>query len=368
MHVCVWSVPDGQTVYNDLIITVRFLVPHVCTDNNTRGQTTYATECAALVQHSENVPRAHTQTITLRSCAQKKMRPTDVHNMKNANKLEYNLKRMSNESIPPGTAERSRDANSTTCLASAQWNIQELSESYPPVWSNSNKKILAKIATPDDTTHSGTVKVSRWKSPTDLPTVVQKAHVVQEAGFYAYHPTKKYEDDALGVLHWHLNFADPVLFGYFGGPLFAQDELQVAEHPILASVARAVIATHTPTGYQISIAELWTRKGAQHHFSLKEPHADATSKRVAYTGTTLLQWTSKQSRARRPGWTLPPYPILSPLPPLNLLMVRTGKRKYKAHSSLLILAFVPWCLAVVGEKRSSIQDTEAVAHLVATKG
>lgn len=33
-----------------------------------------------------------------------------------------------------------------------------------------------------------------------------------------------------------MNFADPKLFGYYGGPMFAQDEIQVFEHPILGSL------------------------------------------------------------------------------------------------------------------------------------
>ena len=41
-------------------------------------------------------------------------------------------------------------------------------------------------------------------------------------------------------LEWHVNFADPHLFFAYGGPLFAQDEMQVAEHPVLASLREAL--------------------------------------------------------------------------------------------------------------------------------
>lgn len=34
----------------------------------------------------------------------------------------------------------------------------------------------------------------------------------------------------------HVNFADPNMFVAYSGPLFAQDEIQVMEHPTLASV------------------------------------------------------------------------------------------------------------------------------------
>ena len=42
---------------------------------------------------------------------------------------------------------------------------------------------------------------------------------------------------------WHLNFADPHLFCAYGSPLMAQDELQVAEHPILGSLFEALVST-----------------------------------------------------------------------------------------------------------------------------
>ena len=48
-------------------------------------------------------------------------------------------------------------------------------------------------------------------------------------------------------MHWHMNFADPHVFGYYGGALLAQDELQVVEHPVLASVKEALCAATTTT-------------------------------------------------------------------------------------------------------------------------
>jgi len=48
--------------------------------------------------------------------------------------------------------------------------------------------------------------------------------------FYDYSPVMN------GSVEWHVNFADAQLFGFYGGGLFAQDEMQVAEHPVLASV------------------------------------------------------------------------------------------------------------------------------------
>jgi len=49
----------------------------------------------------------------------------------------------------------------------------------------------------------------------------------------------KYELSEPSVYSWHVNFADRELFGYYGGPLFAQDEMQVVEHPVLGCVREA---------------------------------------------------------------------------------------------------------------------------------
>ncbi|HVP14943.1 MAG TPA: hypothetical protein VMS88_05330, partial [Terriglobales bacterium] len=43
-------------------------------------------------------------------------------------------------------------------------------------------------------------------------------------------------------LEWHVNFADPELFVAYGSGLLAQDEMQVAEHPVLACVREALLA------------------------------------------------------------------------------------------------------------------------------
>ncbi len=41
---------------------------------------------------------------------------------------------------------------------------------------------------------------------------------------------------------WWVNFADPHLFVAYGSSLFAQDEIQVAEHPSLGHLREALYA------------------------------------------------------------------------------------------------------------------------------
>jgi hypothetical protein len=55
-----------------------------------------------------------------------------------------------------------------------------------------------------------------------------------------------YEPAPGGTVPWHMNFADRELFGFYTHDLFAQDEIQVAEHPALASLRQALCAAGRP--------------------------------------------------------------------------------------------------------------------------
>jgi len=74
---------------------------------------------------------------------------------------------------------------------------------------------------------SDAIAVTRWAAAA-LPATAQLAstEVLAMAGYYDY------AGEDRGV--WHVNFADPQLFVAYGSALLAQDELQAAEHPLLA--------------------------------------------------------------------------------------------------------------------------------------
>jgi hypothetical protein len=50
------------------------------------------------------------------------------------------------------------------------------------------------------------------------------------------------QNPASAAVEWHMNFADPQLFIAYGSALLAQDELQVAEHPLLGSLREALVS------------------------------------------------------------------------------------------------------------------------------
>lgn len=119
----------------------------------------------------------------------------------------------------------------------------ELVRQHPPLLRNKNKQVLFGIASPAGAVHSGRLEYSRWPEiPLPPPREIDPASaarlVAVRDGFYDYRPVLE-----LGVgTEWHVNFADPNLFYAYGSALFAQDEIQVAEHPVLGSLREALVA------------------------------------------------------------------------------------------------------------------------------
>jgi hypothetical protein len=112
---------------------------------------------------------------------------------------------------------------------------------------NENKQLLFAIASPAGAVHSGRLEYSRWPEiplpdPLELDPVRLDRLVDVLDGFYDYRPVL---DPGDGV-EWHVNFADPNLFYAYGSVLFAQDEIQVAEHPVLGSLREALVAEGRP--------------------------------------------------------------------------------------------------------------------------
>jgi len=80
---------------------------------------------------------------------------------------------------------------------------------------------------------------SRWSAiiPDSL-SLEFKTQVISRQDSYGY--------DGLSqdIIDWYVNFADSQLFIAYGTNLFAQDEIQVAEHPILAHLKEALLCIY----------------------------------------------------------------------------------------------------------------------------
>lgn len=117
------------------------------------------------------------------------------------------------------------------------YDERELVGTYPPAFEDPNKQAVYEISTPPGSDHSGEILVSRWKQmELPEPSVGKDSSTAYhlEDGFFTYDPP------AEGRAEWHLNFAHSDLFCAYAGSLFAQDEMQVAEHPALGSLGQAL--------------------------------------------------------------------------------------------------------------------------------
>jgi Poly (ADP-ribose) glycohydrolase (PARG) len=117
---------------------------------------------------------------------------------------------------------------------------QNLIAKYPAKLNHKYKKLVYKIACSQGSIHKGDITVSRWRSMSIKSMVLKipaRTEIEMQSGYFTYESTNSSNE-----IEWHLNFADAYLFFAYGSPLLAQDEMQVAEHPALASVREALLA------------------------------------------------------------------------------------------------------------------------------
>lgn len=116
---------------------------------------------------------------------------------------------------------------------------QELMAAHPPRWGNALKQVAFDISSPAGCAHRGRIEYSRWAAmplPSSIDLSGAAARLRHYPGFY------EYAAPTASAVEWHVNFADPSLFHYYGGDLFAQDEMQVVEHPALGALREALVA------------------------------------------------------------------------------------------------------------------------------
>ena len=130
-------------------------------------------------------------------------------------------------------------------LTRVTFDAAALFAEHPPRLRNRNKRALLALACPPGANPGGTVVFTRWATMTPPVILNPTSRPIFEAhpDVYDYAGT----DTAEPRLEWHVNFADPHLFVACASGLFAQDEIQVAEHPILASLKQSFDATDAVT-------------------------------------------------------------------------------------------------------------------------
>lgn len=130
-----------------------------------------------------------------------------------------------------------------TLLGRASIEARALVAAHPPRLAHANKKAVYELACPAGAVHGGSITVSRWAQTPWEPArrwCDATTEIVVQEDVFGYAPS------AAGALEWHVNFAHTILFVAYGGPLFAQDEMQVAEHPALGSVREWLTSVDLP--------------------------------------------------------------------------------------------------------------------------
>lgn len=131
---------------------------------------------------------------------------------------------------------------STNLICRQRFDTQELVTNFPPQLADPNKEIVHDLACPPGCSHNGQLVFSRWRKMALPRTISSGKHCVvfeSREDVFGYEPVPE-ENSAV---EWYLNFAHHDLFCAYGGPLFAQDEMQVAEHPALGSLREALLKT-----------------------------------------------------------------------------------------------------------------------------
>jgi hypothetical protein len=132
-----------------------------------------------------------------------------------------------------------------TLIERQTFETERLMATHPPHWHHHNKLAVFEISCPPGAVHGGRLEYSRWREcplPARLDARLGLAHLTIRHTAFDYAPSLPGPD----VVEWHVNFADPQLFGFYGSALFAQDEMQVTEHPALGALKEALDAAGTP--------------------------------------------------------------------------------------------------------------------------
>lgn len=137
-------------------------------------------------------------------------------------------------SLADDSATMARE-QSAYLLASETLDVAELLSQHPPKIEHPKKRLLFDIALARGL--SGLITVRRYKEiplPITYRPYCPETEIVVCKGHFRYSKSDVADD-------WFMNFAHHDLFSGYGHFMFAQDEIQVAEHPALASVREMML-------------------------------------------------------------------------------------------------------------------------------
>ncbi len=245
----------------------------------------------------------------------------------------------------------------------------ELIAAHRPRWSSENKRAVYEMACAEGAEHAGRVDYTRWAAM-ELPTQFDAGlarpalpalrddglQIEATGGHYDYARVS----DLPSAVEWHVNFADPSLFGYYESSLFAQDEIQVAEHPVLGALldglAERGCSPRTETrGAPTPVLVMGAERRC--HVETAAGH-DADNPRGLYGNAFGAADIEAVRRATQ---------IINPPTISNIIAIAApagGSGEYTAADieSVLVTAYTGFRAAVIESIRSQGPDAEVVVH------
>ena len=150
-------------------------------------------------------------------------------------------------------------------IAAEELNSKDLYEKYPPEFKEKNKRLifdLLNAETPYSPVSNKSILITRWKP--FLPFIESNQSISPKLTFDP--DVFNYQSDQNSqTVQWYLNFANSDLFAYYGGPLLAQDELQVLECVELGALREYLMRSNNSVGSRT------VGSGANAHLTVPTP-------------------------------------------------------------------------------------------------
>jgi Poly (ADP-ribose) glycohydrolase (PARG) len=239
------------------------------------------------------------------------------------------------------------------------FETRELISSHPPQFHHPNKIVLNDIANPPGGDHHGRISYSRWRAlplPTTIHATDCRTALEVRKGFYGYVTEG---EDTLSV-EWYVNFAHHDLFCSYGLGVIGQDEIQVAEHPALASLREALISTKAkPLTVEDGVSTPVLVKGVERRCSIATDRNEEAGRPLGLYGRQFALATPEAiERATT---------VLNPPTMTNLIAIEApsfGKGAYTREQLEFILAtaFTGFAAAVRESRREGGSEPAVVVH------
>ena len=235
-------------------------------------------------------------------------------------------------------------------LLRLSWDAATLMKEHPLRFTHPSKEHAFGLVLPPGTVHSGTLEVTRWGAM-PLPAVLPAGEVLRvevQPNPYDYKPATS----ATPVREWHVNFADGSLFFGYGSWLFAQDEMQVLEHPALGAVRGALLeGGHRALTLEGDVPTPVLVSGVERRCRIRTtPDASAGRPEGLY-GKALSRATDAQ---RASGITLVDPPTVSHIIAIAAPSHGVGAYTREQVDTILVTAYTGFRAAVVETRRDGL--------------